>query len=151
METLLYKHKLRNGIGSFQPGHVPANKGKTHKPQIGNYRPIGTERIIEGYTEIKTGHSVWERKHRLIWKKAHGRMPRGHIVIFADGNRQNFALDNLVLVSRGEHGVMNRYGLRSAHGELTKTGKAVADIKILIANRKREAKSGKKPRRRQTL
>ena len=150
METLLYKHKLRNGIGSFRPGHVPVNKGKTHKPWRGNYRPVLSERIISGYVEVKTGHSVWERKHAVIWKTAHGKIPKGHVVIFADGNARNFSLDNLLLVSRSELAVMNHLGLISGHGDLTMAGKAVADIKILIADRKRKFKKRKKSRRGKT-
>jgi hypothetical protein len=53
MGTLLYKHGLRNGIGSFRPGHVPANKGKTHPGRQGNYKPVGSERIENGYVVIK--------------------------------------------------------------------------------------------------
>jgi hypothetical protein len=140
METLLYKHKLRNGIGSFRPGHVPDNKGKTHKPWQGNYRPVLSERIINGYVEVKTGHSVWERKHTAIWKTANGKIPKGHVVIFADGNTRNFTLDNLLLVSRKELAVINRNGLISPHKGLTMTGKAIADLKMVISKRKRKMK-----------
>jgi hypothetical protein len=146
METLMYKHGLRNGIGSFRPGHVPANKGKTRPGWQGNYKPVGSERIEGGYIVVKVsarknrGNKNWKRKHAAIWEAAHGKIPRGHAVIFADGNKSNLALDNLLLVSRSELTVMNHCGLISTHGELTRTGKLVADIKLLIADRKRGAK-----------
>jgi hypothetical protein len=149
METLLYKHKLRNGIGSFRPGHVPFNKGKTHSVRQGNYRPVGSERIDNGYITTKVsdkknrGNRNWKHKHTAIWEQLHGKIPRSHIVIFADGNNRNFALENLLLVSRRELIVMNRLGLISADGDLTKTGKAVADIKMLIADRKRQIKKSR--------
>jgi hypothetical protein len=155
MGTLLYKHGLRNGIGSFRPGHEPANKGKTHPGRQGNYKPIGSERIENGYVAIKfsdkknRGNKNWRHKHNIIWEKVYGKIPRGHIVIFADGNKLNFDPDNLLLVSRAEHGVMNRQGLRSGHGDLTRAGKTIADIKILISGRKRALKK-KKSRRRKT-
>jgi hypothetical protein len=151
---------ITNGRDSrFRPGHVSHNKGKTgycppgcekgwfrtgHMPH--NWQPVGTEIIDEnGYVKVKTRNpKTWKFKHRLIWEKAHGKVPRGHLVNFADGNRQNFALDNLILVSQGEHAVMNRHRLRSGYGELTKAGKAVADIKMLIMDRKREAQKGKR-------
>lgn len=41
-----------------------------------------------------------EEKHWLIWKNAYGPIPKGHVVIFGDGNRCNFELNNLILVSR---------------------------------------------------
>jgi hypothetical protein len=154
METLLYKHGLRNGTGSFRPGHEPANKGKTHPVWQGNYKPVGSERMEDGYVVIKfsdrknRGNKNWRRKHTIIWEKAHGKIPRGHMVIFADGNRLNYALDNLLLVSRAEHGVMNRYNLRSDKGELTMAGKLVADIKMAITKRKSGNKNRKKAARR---
>jgi hypothetical protein len=104
----------------------------------------------DGYVVIKfsdrknRGNKNWRRKHAIIWEKAHGKIPPGHVVIFADGDRLNFDLDNLLLVSRGEHGVMNRWGLRSGHGELTRAGLAVADIKMAIAERKRGIKKTKR-------
>jgi hypothetical protein len=150
METLLYKHGLRNGIGSFRPGHVPANKGKTHSARQGNYKPVGSERTDGGYIVVKVSdrknryHKNWKAKHRMIWEKAHGKIPRGHKVIFADGDRSNFDLDNLVLVSRSELAVMNHLGLISGDKDLTKAGKTVADIRILIAKRRRGIKKRQK-------
>jgi hypothetical protein len=93
------------------------------------------------YVEVKTGHDTWERKHAVIWKKANGKIPKGYVVIFADGNNRNFALNNLLLVSRAELGVMNRCGLISVHKKLTQTGKIIADIKIAIGKRKRKEKT----------
>jgi hypothetical protein len=158
---------LRNGRDCrFQSGLVPHNKGKTgccpagsekgwfkpgHRPWT--YKPVGTERTnSDGYIDVRIRNPSgkpwknWKAKHRLIWEKAHGKIPRGHVVIFADGDKRNFALDNLLLVSRSEHAVMNRRALRAPDAELTKAGKAVADIKLLIAERKRGAKKRGKPR-----
>jgi hypothetical protein len=150
METLMYKHGLRNGIGSFRPGHVPFNKGKTHPGRRGNYKPIGSERTENGYSVVKVSarknrlNKNWRRKHVAIWEAANGKVPRGHVVIFADGNKANLALDNLILVSRSELAVMNFLGLISTDKDLTLAGKAVADIKILITKHKRGVKSGGK-------
>jgi hypothetical protein len=159
MTGFVSRHKLRNGRDCrFRPGHVAHNKGEKGYCPAGsekgwfkpgnmphNWHPVGTEIIDSyGYVKVKTRNpKTWKFKHHLIWEKTHGKIPRGHIVIFADGNTLNFALDNLLLVSRAEHGVMNRWGLRSGHGELTRVGKSIADIKMLIAERKREIKDGK--------
>jgi hypothetical protein len=147
METLAYKHGLRNGIGSFRPGHIPRNKGKTHKPWKGNYKPIGSERVMRfgggSYVEVKTGHRTWKRKHAAIWEEANGKVPKGHVVIFADRNNRNFDLDTLLLISRKELAVMNKLGLISNHKDLTLVGKTVADLKMAIGRRKRKPKGGK--------
>jgi hypothetical protein len=169
MRGALDKRKLRNGRDCrFRPGQVPPNKGKKgccpagcekgwFKP--GNKpwtcKPVGTERINgDGYVGVRIRNPSgkrrknWKAKHRLIWEKTHGKIPRGRIVIFADGDRRNFAPGNLLLVSRAEHAVMNRRALRSSDGDLTRAGKAVADIKLLIAGRKRKLEKEKKSRRR---
>jgi hypothetical protein len=152
METLVYKHGLRNGIGSFRPGHVPANKGKTHPSRQGNYRPVGSERVDNGYSVIKVSdrknqyHKNWRRRHVAIWEAANGKVPRGHLVIFADRDKRNFALDNLMLISRNGLAVMNHEGLISSDRDLTRAGKTIADIKLLIADRKRGTKKRKKLR-----
>lgn len=140
LETLTYKHGIYNGMGTLN-GYPPHNKGKKHPPELGNYRPIGSKRIVtyenRDYIEIKTGHSTWQRKHVVIWEKVNGKVPKGHVVIFADGNTFNFALDNLMLVSRGELGVMNRIGLIGKHKDLTAVGKRIAEVKIAIGKRER--------------
>jgi hypothetical protein len=152
----------------FRPGQIPPNKGKKgcclagsekgwfkpgHRPA--NFQPVGSERVNgDGYVDVRIRNPSgkpwknWKAKHRIIWEKARGKIPRGHIVIFADGNTRNFALDNLLLVSMAENVVMNRWELRSADGELTRAGKAVADIKLKIADLRRGIKKRKQPRRR---
>jgi hypothetical protein len=122
-----------------------------------NYRrkPAGSESIDpDGYTQVKIGNSsVWQKKQAIIWEKANGPIPKGHVVIFADGNKSNFALDNLLLVSLGELVTMNRKRLIFKDKDLTKTGHALAALVIAICDREREiglrpAKKAKKGERR---
>jgi hypothetical protein len=144
----------------FQPGHVPSNKGlkgvhhsRETEFKLGNrphnWLPPGSERISpQGYAEIKVRNpNKWKAKHRVIWEKAHGKIPRGRAVIFADGNKANIRLDNLIMVSRDELAVMNHLGLISSSAELTQAGKTMADIKIKIAALRRGAKKKRKPGR----
>jgi hypothetical protein len=160
---------LTNGRDTcFRPGMVPHNKGRKGCCPPGcekgwfqpgqmpfNTMPLGSERISKDeYAEVKYSEKSgppknrWKGKHVLIWEKANGPVPKGHAIIFADGNRLNMTLKNLLMVSRAELAVMNRLHLISAQRELTKTGKAVADIKLLIAGRKRGIKKRKKSRQR---
>ena len=145
METLMYKHKLHNGMGTMN-GYPPVNKGKTHPSWRGNYRPVGSEREEMGYIVVKissrknAGNRNWQRKQVAIWEEAYGKVPKGHAVIFADGNKRNFDLDNLMLVSQKELGVMNRCGLIFNHKDLTAVGKTIADVKLAIGRRKRKLK-----------
>jgi hypothetical protein len=137
MKGTLIRRGIGNGLsGRFLPGRAPANR-----------KPVGTECTGGGgYVVIKTADpSVWKYKHVVIWEKDRGPVPKGHVIMFADGNKLNLRLSNLLMVSKKEIGVMNRCGLISTQKELTKTGKLIADIKILISERKREAKKNRKP------
>jgi hypothetical protein len=161
LTATLGRLELTNGRdGRFRPGNIPPNKGKKgirvsretefkkgNRPW--NWRPVGSERInADGYAEVKIRNpNMWKAKHRIIWEKARGKIPRGGVIIFADGNKLNMRLNNLLLVSRSELSVMNHLGLMSSYGKLTEIGKSIADIKLLIADRKRQSKKRKKSRR----
>jgi hypothetical protein len=101
---------------------------------------IGTERRSPtGYVIVKIDHSNgWRLKNRLIWEKANGPIPKGHCVIFADRNKLNFDLDNLLLVNYRELLVMSHQGLIFSDNDLTKAGKTIADINIQIAECERK-------------
>ena len=142
---------LTNGCDArFKTGHVPANKGVKgthfspetefkpgHRPT--NHRPVGSERVnIYGYIEIKISEPrTWALKHKVIWEAVNGPVPKGHVLIFSDGNKLNVSLDNLMLITRGELAVMNRNGLIYDDKNLTHTGRLIAALKIKISDRKR--------------
>lgn len=160
MISLASRHGLRNERNcrfntgwestQFKKGHVPFNKGKKgvggweptqfkkgNKPA--NYKPVGTERTnVYGYVEIKiTDPNKWRSKHIVIWETVNGPIPKGHVVIFADRNKQNITIENLLLISRRELAIMNKRGLIANSAELTKTGLVIADIYLKIGERKR--------------
>lgn len=136
------RHKLNSGLnGQFKKGHVPFNKGtkglmkanktsfkKGHIPA--DHKEVGYERInVDGYIEIKVKEpNVFKLKHRFIYEQQHGKIPKGHKVIFADGNKFNLDPNNLILVSCSEELIMNRNKLRYKEAELTKTGVLIAKV-----------------------
>lgn len=92
----------------FKPGHKPAN-----------WKPIGSERVSkEGYLQRKvtdTGYPPcdWVAVHHLVWRAAGREIPPQHHLTFKDGNKRNFALDNLALVSFVDmmrHNTCHNYG-----------------------------------------
>ena len=144
-------HGLNCGLtGRFNKGHVPVNKGvkgaggweptqfkKGHLPA--NYLPVGTERVNTlGYTDIKIADpNKWKAKHKIIWEEVNGEIPEGHVLIFADGDKQNIRQENLLLVSMGQLAVLNRFGLIQQDAEATKVGVTVASVQLKINQRKR--------------
>lgn len=109
------------GFGSrFVKGTIPPNKGlrrpgwhrgrmketqfkKGHRPHT--WKPIGTEKVdSDGYLRRKltdTGYPPrdWVAIHRINWEAVHGPIPKGHMVIFRDGNKRNVAVENLECIS----------------------------------------------------
>jgi hypothetical protein len=160
MSSLLKKHNLKNGRDCrIRPGNVPPNKGRKGYCSLGSekgwFKPgqkpfntltLGSERISkDGYVEIKYSEKSgppknrWKAKHTIIWEKVNGPVPKGHVVVFADGNSRNFKLKNLVLVSRKELAVLNHMGLLASKNEhITKVSVNIARLKVLMADRKRD-------------
>ena len=147
IKGMMYRNKLTTGtVGYFKKGSTPWNKGLkgymganktsfkkgTIPPQ---YRPVGSERITkDGYIEIKVEDpNKWELKHRVIWKQHHGEIPKGYAVIFADGDKSNLDIDNLLLVSRKQILFMNRNNLITENKDFTKVGVNIANVMIKLS------------------
>lgn len=151
---------IRSGVnrGTFQKGQVPFNKGmkqtdfmspemiertkatrfqKGQKPT--NHRPVGSERItVDGFVEIKVKEpNVWRPKQRVLWEQEHGSIPKGHVVIFLDGNKQNMELSNLRLITQEENAYLNKNGLRFDDRDLTETGLNLTKIMTKVHEIKR--------------
>lgn len=151
------KLNLTNDINTkFKKGQTSWNKGRKmsteqyekckktmfQKGNLSNARPVGDERIdIDGYTYIKVKQpNKWVLKHRWLYEKEKGKIPKGYNLIFADGNKQNLNLDNLILVSNSELFIMNQKGLYKQDKELTKSGAIVAKVLDKVNKRKRDTK-----------
>lgn len=151
------KLNLTNDIDTkFKKGQTSWNKGRKmsteqyekckktmfQKGNSSNARPVGDERIdIDGYTYIKVKQpNKWVLKHRWLYEKEKGKIPKGYNLIFADGNKQNLNLDNLILVSNSELFIMNQKGLYKQDKELTKSGAMVAKVLDKVNKRKRDTK-----------
>ena len=150
-------HKLNSGtLGQFRPGQVPPNKGKKgiyaagcekgwffkgHTPV--NHKPVGTESLRTDksgaayiYVKVKEPN-VWKMKHVVVWEQHNGPMPKGKVIIFLDGNTQNTDIENLALIDRGTHAVMNRMGLRYTDAECTAAAVSVAELTREISKAKK--------------
>ena len=139
-------HKI--GLSNrFQVGNAPFNKGRAyhavgrsaethyragHIPH--NTMPTGAVMTdSSGYLKQKIADNHWEYVHRLVWEKAHGPIPDGHIVIFKDGDKSHIALDNLACISQREN--MQRNAIHRYPDELKKTILAVAKLNKIIEDK----------------
>lgn len=144
--------------GRFEKGHKTFNKGKKwneymskesqakskkttfkkgHKPH--NYRPVGSERItVDGFVEIKVADpNKWDLKSRVIYQQHYGKIPKGHKIIYLDGNRLNLDINNLKLVTFEEELIMNAKKLRYNDADLTNTGHILSQIESKIRKLKK--------------
>lgn len=140
-------HGIKSGVdGRFDKGHVPANKGKKFPGQINktsfkkgqeppNKMTVGSERVNgDDYVDIKIANpNIWKAKHKLIYEEFYGTVPAENVVIFADGDRRNFDIDNLIMISKKQLLVMNQHHLIKDDADFTRTGLIIADIKIKTA------------------
>ncbi len=112
----------------FKNGHIPAN-----------YKPVGWTRIdSEGYhwTKVEEGLNGWVMTHRLAWEIENGPIPKGKFLRFIDGNKENWQIENLMLVDRE-----NNMRLNTIHRypeELKSTMKTISKLKKIIKNHGKE-------------
>lgn len=117
--------------GCFRPGQTSWNKGLSyqpggriaenqfkpgHKPQT--WVPVGTEAVDkDGYLKLKVSDDRtvpsrynWKFVHIMKWEEYHGQpVPPKHVVRLKDGNKRNFARENLALVSMAENAILNKF------------------------------------------
>jgi hypothetical protein len=112
-----------------------------------NEVPVGTEQVnAEGYIEVKVDYDTknkarrfWKYKHHMVWEAVNGPIPEGMNIIFADGNKLNCDIDNLIMVSNSELAYLNNSHLIFKDcGEATKVG--VTIVKLNERMRKRGKK-----------
>lgn len=147
-------HKIPSGLDTrFKPGNIPLNKGvkgfstpsmqatQFKKGQLGwNYKPLGYERICskEGYTLVKVAEPrTFEHKQRVVWKAHYGEIPEGYVVIFLDGDKTNFNIDNLRLITRREHAQLTTKKRRTSNGEVTEAYLNLTRVENAIKDRKK--------------
>lgn len=105
-------------------------------------KPVGHERVTEdGILQRKIRadgplHKRWQSVHEIIWEEHHGPRPAGHLVVFKDGNRRNFQIENLELISRAEN--CRRNSIHRYPPELKHAIRTLAKLKRTIEDSSNE-------------
>ena len=144
---------MKSNSGSFKKGHIPTTKGTKGimKPNSGSFKkghipnnrkPIGSERLNrDGYIELKISNpDKWKLKHRVVFEKHYGDIPKNMIVIFLDKNKTNCDKDNLELVTKREHLIMNKKGYYSTDPILTKASLNLIRLELRIIDKRKDSK-----------
>jgi len=91
------KGSIPNNVTSFKKGNLPHNTRNEGETRLDK----------EGYVLVKIAHKKWIRKHRLIWEQAHGEIPKGYVIRIKDGNKENYSLENMELISCADNMRLN--------------------------------------------
>lgn len=168
MKAYKNNHGINSGLtGRFEPGHVPATKGKTwdeymspeaqarsrrttfkkgHVPHNGG-TPVGTIRVRHDHRnrggkcyawQKVADPNVWRMKHVIEWEEHNGPVPEGCMVTFADGDTLNWHINNLILETRAQHAVKNRWGVHGYDQESAQVANMLADLKMAASAAKKK-------------
>lgn len=160
IKSYLTNHNLCNGVVCrFSKGHVPANKGKKMSAEVYarasatmfkkghvpvNHKPVGSERIDskDGYHLVKVAEpNVWRPKHVVLWEKHNGPVPKGHKIVFANQDKNDIRIDNLILVSDAQMAVVNKRRLLHSDRDLTEAAFSLASLLIGISKKSKKNKN----------
>lgn len=121
----------RNKDGTFKKGHIPPRqKGEDYEfiTKMGKYK----------YIYKKIANNKFVLKHRYIWEKHNGKIPKGYDIAFLDGDRTNTNIDNLVLLKHDACISFANRELKSKDREITKTQVQIAELKSKANELKKE-------------
>lgn len=132
----LKRYGIRTGLtGRFEKGNAGGFRDDEHRRrfleagratrfkagEIHGYaamrkQPVGSERVDrDGYVWVKVADGIQEKansnfrpKHVVEYERAHGAVPEGCNVVFADHDKRNFDPSNLVAVPRRLWSIMAR-------------------------------------------
>lgn len=119
----------------FKPGNLSGRAAEKK-------RPLGDERVnADGYLQRKVNedpafHHRWKFVHIIMWEEAHGPVPKGHAVVFKNGDRTDIRLDNLECISRSE--LMRRNTVHNYPPELVSVIRMKAGITKRISTREKK-------------
>lgn len=168
---------LTGRTGRISKGATPWNAGKKWPPGKGGNHPnarktqfkkgqkphnthyLGHERVSkEGYVEVSVDevnpHTGYARryvlKHRHLWEKKNGKLPKGMCLKSKDGNRQNTDPDNWEPIPRSMLPFLNggkggSYNYDAVPEELKPTVMALAKVKHAKGKAAKRTKREAKP------
>ncbi len=141
--------RTHSAKGYFKKGHNSFNKGRkqteymsaeaikrTAKTRFkkGNIPPNAKEK--DGVIVIRKGHTgrnerpskwirlslgKWQELSRYTWEKKYGKIKKGMIITFKDGNPLNCTLKNMEMISRAENALRNSASLNLSNGYVANT------------------------------
>lgn len=122
------KSQLRQYLSKRKIRYKDYNENKAQK--MGLDKPIGSEYAKpDGMVLVKIAKDKWEYKQRYLYEQYHNiELPTYTMVIFLDGDKTNFDINNLMAVESREYNFCRNKGILSKEGEVTKTSMLAARL-----------------------
>lgn len=92
--------------------------------------PIGTESEPDknGLVRVKINEKQWVYKQRYIYEQHYGAIPDGYKVVFLNGDKTDYRIENLAVAPSKDVLTIYGQGLSSKNPEATKLGLQVARL-----------------------
>lgn len=123
----------------FKPGQAPHNT-----------TPVGTVKLVKTgsyeYWMVKVDsipnvskNKNWIQLHRLMYQIYHScKLKEEDVIIFADGNRDNMAEENLVKISKAERMQLNRNNRITDNPDITKSYINLTKLELAISEKRKK-------------
>lgn len=148
-----YRTKVDSGRakeGRFTKGRIPHNKGKKYPDMKRNSGmfvkgftpihslPIGSEKMFcDGVTRVKTSNGRWVSKAKILYEEYFDeKVKEDEYILNKDGDKTNFAKDNLLKVSKKELLSINQYNVFSlGNKELLEFVHSIVKLKNVLRDK----------------
>lgn len=115
------KYKIKKKYKQYDKNNNMVRTNK--KPLYSEY--INPNRNV--YIRIGKKRKV---KTRFVWEQYYGReVPKGYDIIFADGNKNNFDINNLVVAKRSVRIFMQKNEIKTINKEIADTSRLILNLK----------------------
>ena len=133
-KTGISKDRMRKLLWRLNVKHKDYNKNLAHG-HVSNTVPIGSETVKpDGMILLKVGKNKWMYKQRYIYEQYHNvKLSSKQMVIFLDGDRSNFDIDNLRVVDKSTFNVLaNKHLYLKGYKDYTEAAISLAELHLEI-------------------
>jgi len=152
VERINFETRFVKGGKSWNKGKKHPASGRSPETQFKkgarphNWSPIGTESTIKGdyltrkVTDTGVSNKDFVPVHHLVWiEHTRQQIPKDHALIFKDGNKRNFDIDNLELITRAE--LMRRNSIMALPPEISAQARIIGAFNRKLRRIERERNS----------
>lgn len=135
------KHRFKKGHQSWNKGKSYCAGGRSKETRFKKGRKphntrqdgaisIRSDKSGRKYKYVRISEAKWQLLQRVIWERENGKIEKGMIVAFKDGDTMNCNIENLELISRKEN--MKRNTIHNYPSEIKQAIRTISKLKKTI-------------------